>query len=105
MHSGFIPVGCHDGRDMTGHDRTDAGQVLLDGSLGEGGGHILRSALCLSLITGRPFILTRMREQREPSGLRPQHLAYVRGAEALSTSTSEGAVVGASELRFNPGPV
>ncbi|MCY1032110.1 RNA 3'-terminal phosphate cyclase [Corallococcus sp. BB11-1] len=90
---------------MTGHDRTDAGLVLLDGSMGAGGGHILRSALCLSLITGRPFQLTRLREQREPSGLRPQHLASVRGAEALSTSTSEGAVVGASELRFTPGPV
>ncbi|NBD11145.1 MULTISPECIES: RNA 3'-terminal phosphate cyclase [Corallococcus] len=90
---------------MTGHDRPDSGRVLLDGSMGEGGGHVLRSALCLSLITGRPFQLTRLRERREPSGLRPQHLAYVRGAEALSTSTSEGAVVGASEIHFTPGPV
>ena len=90
---------------MSGQDRTDAGWVQLDGSLGDGGGHILRSALSLSLITGRPFQLTRLREHREPPGLRPQHLAYVRGAEALSSSTSEGAVVGASALQFTPGPV
>jgi RNA 3'-terminal phosphate cyclase (ATP) len=90
---------------MTGQDRPDAGRVTLDGSAGEGGGLVLRSALCLSLITGRPFHLTRLRERRDPPGLRPQHLAYVRGAEALSGGTSEGASVGATELHFTPGPV
>src|SRR4051812_32211251 len=29
--------------------------ITLDGSKGEGGGQILRSALTLSLLTGRPF--------------------------------------------------
>ncbi|RUO88774.1 RNA 3'-terminal phosphate cyclase [Corallococcus sp. AB018] len=90
---------------MTGHDRPDAGRVLLDGKLGEGGGHVLRSALSLSLITGRPFHLSGLRGHRDPPGLRPHHLAYVRGAEALSGGTSEGASVGSTELRFTPGPV
>jgi RNA 3'-terminal phosphate cyclase (ATP) len=93
---------------MTGTDRSD-GPVLLEGSnggsQGEGGGQLLRSALSLSLITGRPFRLTRFRETRESPGLRPPHLACVRGAEALSTSTSEGADVGSTELSFTPGPV
>lgn len=90
---------------MTSADRPPDGPVLLDGSQGEGGGQILRSALSLSLITGRPFHITGLRARREPSGLRPQHLACVRGAEALSGGTSEGATVGASELTFTPGPV
>jgi RNA 3'-terminal phosphate cyclase (ATP) len=89
---------------MAGTDRHD-GPVELDGSEGEGGGQILRSALSLSLITGRPFHMTRVRANRQPSGLRPQHLACVRGAEALSGGRSEGAEVGASELRFEPGTV
>jgi RNA 3'-terminal phosphate cyclase (ATP) len=90
---------------MTGTEGPDSGPVQLDGSEGEGGGQILRSALSLSLVTGRPFHITRLRQRREPPGLRPQHLACVRGAEALSGGTSEGATVGASELSFTPGPV
>jgi RNA 3'-terminal phosphate cyclase (ATP) len=89
---------------MTGTDRP-AGPVLLDGDEGDGGGLLLRSALSLSLITGRPLRLTHFRERRDPPGLRPPHLACVRGAEALSTSTSEGAEVGSTELAFTPGPV
>jgi RNA 3'-terminal phosphate cyclase (ATP) len=89
---------------MTGTARPDE-PVLLDGSEGDGGGQLLRSALSLSLLTGRPFHLTRFREHREPPGLRPPHLACVRGAEALSTSTSEGSEVGSTELTFTPGPV
>jgi RNA 3'-terminal phosphate cyclase (ATP) len=82
-----------------------AGPLELQGDEGEGGGQILRSALSLSLITGRPFHLTRVRANRKPSGLRPQHLACVRGAELLGGGVSEGAEVGSSELRFEPGPV
>ena len=89
---------------MAGTDRHD-GPVELDGSEGEGGGQILRSALSLSLITGRPFHMTNVRANRQPPGLRPQHLACVRGAEALGGGRSEGAAVGASELHFEPGPV
>lgn len=89
---------------MTGTDRPGA-PVLLDGNEVEGGGQLLRSALSLSLITGRPFHLTRFRERHESPGLRPSHLACVRGAEAVSASTSQGAEVGSTELRFTPGPV
>jgi RNA 3'-terminal phosphate cyclase (ATP) len=79
--------------------------VELDGSEGEGGGQILRSALSLSLITQSPFRIVRLRANRSPAGLRPQHLACVRGAEAISGGHSDGATVGASELAFHPSPV
>lgn len=82
-----------------------AGEVVLDGSSGEGGGQILRTALSLSLCTGRPFRISQIRANRKPPGIRPQHLACVRGAEAISGATSEGAEVGASELFFRPARV
>src|SRR5512140_36166 len=77
--------------------------VVLDGSEGEGGGQILRTALSLSLITGRPFEMKNIRAHRKPPGIRPQHLACIRGAEAISASKSEGADVGAARIRFEPG--
>src|SRR5215218_8750602 len=89
---------------MRGSDATE-GPVVLDGGEGEGGGQIVRTALSLSLITGRPLHLHHLRANRRPSGLRPQHLACVRGAEAISGGTSEGAAVGASEIHFTPRPV
>src|SRR5689334_15121654 len=52
--------------------------VTLDGSQGEGGGQILRTALTLSLLTGRPFRVVKVRANREKPGLRPQHLTAVR---------------------------
>ncbi|HVE81207.1 MAG TPA: RNA 3'-terminal phosphate cyclase [Myxococcales bacterium] len=80
-------------------------EISLDGSAGEGGGQILRTALSLSLCTGTPFRISRIRANRKPPGIRPQHLACVRGAEAISGGAGEGAEVGASEMRFRPAPV
>lgn len=77
--------------------------VVLDGSEGEGGGQILRTALSLSLVTRRPFVMQRIRARRKPPGIRPQHLACIRGAEAISASKSEAADVGAAKIRFEPG--
>lgn len=80
-------------------------EIELDGSEGEGGGQILRSALSLSLITGRSFRLRHVRARRSPAGLRPQHLACLRGAETLSGGRAEGTKVGSSEVAFFPQPV
>ncbi len=88
-----------------GAGNSAASPVELDGSEGEGGGQILRSALSLSMITGRPFQIEKIRAKRKPGGLRPAHLACVRGAETVSSSQSEGAEVGSEELSFVPGPV
>jgi RNA 3'-terminal phosphate cyclase (ATP) len=87
-----------------GRAHPNDGWVELDGSEGEGGGQVLRTALSLGLITGRKFRISRIRARRDPPGLRPQHLACVRGAEALGGSAS-GVEVGASELTFEPRPV
>lgn len=76
--------------------------IELDGSEGEGGGQILRSSLSLSLITGRPFRLRRIRAGRARPGLMRQHLACVEAAAAISSAEVTGATLHSSELTFRP---
>jgi RNA 3'-terminal phosphate cyclase (ATP) len=79
--------------------------LVLDGSEGEGGGQILRSALALSLVTGTPFRIDRIRAGRRRTGLMRQHLTAVEAAAAVSGAELSGAAIGASSLTFRPGPV
>lgn len=76
--------------------------LTLDGSEGEGGGQILRTALTLSLLTGRPFRIVKIRANRDRPGLRPQHLKAVETAAALGGADVTGAAVGSCELTFSP---
>jgi RNA 3'-terminal phosphate cyclase (ATP) len=77
--------------------------VMLDGSRGEGGGQILRTALALSAITGRPLELDRIRARRAKPGLQRQHLTCVLAAAELCGAEVTGAAVGSSRLTFTPG--
>lgn len=77
-------------------------EIQLDGSEGEGGGQILRTALTLSVITGKPFELLRIRAGRAEPGLKPQHLAAVRAAAEISGAQVEGAERGSQKLAFRP---
>lgn len=77
-------------------------QVEIDGSWGEGGGQIIRSALALSLVTGRPVRITRIRAGRQKPGLLRQHLTGVRAAAEVGRAAVEGDTLGSSQLRFVP---
>lgn len=79
--------------------------LSIDGSAGEGGGQILRTALGLSLVTGRAFCMTNIRAQRKRPGLQAQHLAAVNAAATVGQATVEGAAHGSSDLTFVPGKV
>lgn len=79
--------------------------VRIDGTCGEGGGQVLRTALALSVVTGRPFHLTGIRARRSRPGLAPQHLHAVRVFCELSGATCTGDTEGSSELSFSPGEV
>ena len=76
--------------------------IRIDGAMGEGGGQIVRSALALSLVTGRPFALRNIRAGRERPGLLRQHLAALEAAAAVSAAEFDGGSLGSRELRFAP---
>jgi RNA 3'-terminal phosphate cyclase (ATP) len=79
--------------------------LALDGSEGEGGGQILRTALACSLLTGVPFSIEKIRAARHRPGLLPQHLAAVRAAAEIANAATEGAILGSESLIFEPGEV
>ncbi|MFN7702070.1 MAG: RNA 3'-terminal phosphate cyclase [Deltaproteobacteria bacterium] len=76
--------------------------IVLDGSAGEGGGQILRSALTLSILTRTPFRMERIRAGRQKPGLLAQHLTAVAAAKAVSNAEVTGAEPGSREITFKP---
>ncbi len=78
--------------------------IELDGSFGEGGGAILRTALCLSTITQEPFGISSIRKSRPEPGLKAQHLTAVKAFASLYSAKASGAAIHSTELGYIPGP-
>ena len=79
--------------------------IEIDGSHGEGGGQIVRSALSLSLCTGQPCRVFNIRAGREKPGLMRQHLTAVRAAAEISGAQVTGDEIGSTAITFRPGRV
>ncbi|MEM3159282.1 MAG: RNA 3'-terminal phosphate cyclase, partial [Nitrososphaera sp.] len=76
--------------------------LQIDGSQGEGGGQILRTAVTLSAITNTPVEITDIRSKRPNPGLRPSHLTAIKVLADLFDAKVENLQVGASRVRFEP---
>jgi len=76
--------------------------VRIDGSFGEGGGQILRTAIALSCITGIPIEVYNIRANRPRPGLGMQHLKGVEAAKILSNAEVKGLKIGSTKVFFAP---
>lgn len=77
--------------------------VVIDGSYGEGGGQVLRTALTMAVLTGQPARIEHIRAGRSKPGLQPQHLTAVRAAAAVCGADLAGDELGSQTLSFVPG--
>jgi RNA 3'-phosphate cyclase len=77
----------------------------IDGSYGEGGGQLVRTACALSALTGSAFRIVNIRARRSPPGLAPQHLAAVRAVASLCGAEVGGLALRTAEFVFRPGPI
>jgi len=76
--------------------------IEIDGSLGEGGGQILRTALSLAMVTGRGFRIKNLRAGRKKPGLLHQHLTAVKAASRVAGAHVKGMELGSTRLAFEP---
>lgn len=79
--------------------------IEVDGSFGEGGGQIVRTAAALSAVTGEPVRITRIRENRPNPGLSPQHVSAISALAMISEARTEGVRPGSVKMTFRPGEV
>ena len=75
----------------------------LDGSYGEGGGQILRTAVSLSTLTKKPIKIKKIRANRPNPGIKPQHYISIQAIKELCGAETKGLEIGSSELTFKPG--
>ncbi|MBM91022.1 MAG: RNA 3'-phosphate cyclase [Phycisphaerae bacterium] len=79
--------------------------IKIDGSMGEGGGQVLRTSLALSMVTGQPFVMSSIRAGRKKPGLLRQHLTAVKAAAEVSCAHVSGVSLGSDAIEFTPAPV
>ena len=64
--------------------------IHIDDSQGEGGRQVLRTSPALSMVTGQPILLDKIRARRPKPGLMRQHLACVTAAQGVSGAQVKG---------------
>ncbi len=76
--------------------------IRIDGSYGEGGGQIIRTAVALSAVTGTEVTISNIRTNRPKPGLKAQHMTAIRTAADMTGARVSGLRPGSTELIFSP---
>jgi RNA 3'-terminal phosphate cyclase (ATP) len=76
--------------------------IKIDGGFGEGGGQIIRSAVTLSAVTGKPVHIENIRKNRKVPGIRPQHMLGIKTLSKICQARVEGLYVNSTSLKFFP---
>jgi RNA 3'-phosphate cyclase len=79
--------------------------IEIDGSFGEGGGQILRTATALAAIKKIPCRIFNIRKGRPNPGLQTQHLLGLRALAELCNGKLEGDYLNSTEIKFYPGEI
>ncbi|MGB9928961.1 MAG: RNA 3'-terminal phosphate cyclase [Methanosarcina sp.] len=74
----------------------------IDGSYGEGGGQLVRTAVALSAVTGTGVKIKNIRKNRPNPGLKQQHLKALETAAKICEAEIFGLFPGSTELSFVP---
>ncbi|MDD5182280.1 MAG: RNA 3'-terminal phosphate cyclase, partial [Candidatus Nanoarchaeia archaeon] len=69
------------------------------------GGQIIRSAVSLSALTGKPVTISNIRANRAPPGLKAQHLTGITALADICGARLSGAEVGSTKIIFEPGKI
>ncbi len=79
--------------------------IEIDGSFGEGGGQIVRTAVALAAVTGAPIRITKIRQGRPKPGLAAQHAQAIGALAKICSAKNEGVLPGSTEIVFEPGQI
>jgi RNA 3'-phosphate cyclase len=76
--------------------------IEIDGSHGEGGGQILRTAISLSAVTGKEVLISNIRAGRPNPGISPSHVTSIEAVAELCDAEVDGLFAGSKKIVFKP---
>jgi len=79
--------------------------IEIDGSYGEGGGQIVRTALAFSTALQVPVKIKNIRQGRKKPGLKAQHLTCIKALQQLCNAKVDGDELGSDFLLYAPGEI
>jgi RNA 3'-terminal phosphate cyclase (ATP) len=77
----------------------------IDGSYGEGGGQIVRTAVALAAVTGTSIRVSKIRQGRPKPGLAFQHAQAILALAGICSAKTAGILPGSSDITFEPGRI